>query len=80
MQQWRNKITKYLTTETTILELAYMSYKKWRPDNTWPEVSNAGCGVLTYSLVYKSWSEAWEDNDIILRPEDEESYLGSFGA
>lgn len=48
--------------------MTYMSYTKWRPDITWPEVFNTGCGTLTYKLVHRSWANAWEGNDVMLRP------------
>lgn len=70
-----NKISKHLLTDETIIDMSYMSYKKW------PGVASSpthGCGNLRYELIYKSWALAWKGNDLMSRPNGS-SYYGPQG-
>jgi len=37
---WVNSLSKYLKTNQTMFLMSYMSYTKWRPDDSWPKIVN----------------------------------------
>ena len=45
----------------------YMFYTKWHPIPALRLVDK-GCGELSYTLIYRSWSEAMKGDEIMSRP------------
>ena len=69
-------ISKYLMTEDSHFVLENFNYTKYRPDASWPEIVNQGCGKLELDLETRSYAESWQDKDLMTRnSEDDMFYL-----
>ena len=67
-------ISKYLMTEDSRFILEKANYTKYRPDASWPEIVNKGCGNLNFGVELRSYEESWFENDLMTREATDASF------